>query len=195
MLDGDKLYNPIYIPLCFYFIGIPLHLEQGQKKFTFHYASTLSNKFGEADTRTLKIYIPLCFYFIGKNRRRKNTPAQFTFHYASTLSCSSCSGAVSDASFTFHYASTLSLSQLYRCLRKSRFTFHYASTLSKSRAEQYIKDNDIFTFHYASTLSMSRKWREIRHFYLHSTMLLLYRAGALVPWRRIISFTFHYACK
>ena len=74
----------IYIPLCFYFIAVKksecittldLHstmLLLYQKKwrygmsasrFTFHYASTLSNMYLMI-TRLFLIYIPLCFYFI-----------------------------------------------------------------------------------------------------------------------------------
>ena len=75
----------IYIPLCFYFIGLQRWLQKCFTKFTFHYASTLSQGyFQPRPVRpnlhstmlllyrfwiwfiwcNLPIYIPLCFYFI-----------------------------------------------------------------------------------------------------------------------------------
>ena len=76
----------IYIPLCFYFIAFDKNTRMLYIKFTFHYASTLSDDafnqvkqmmkftFHYASTLsqmsstqlplTQSIYIPLCFYFI-----------------------------------------------------------------------------------------------------------------------------------
>ena len=100
------------------------------EKFTFHYASTLSDDLPDPE--------PL--------------ESVFTFHYASTLSGLTgqvyvtqtnlhstmlllypVSGTIfpSNANgFTFHYASTLSLAALFAKLKNNGFTFHYASTLS-----------------------------------------------------------------
>ena len=60
---ANKAGRSIYIPLCFYFIGVSGNFRLSHKQFTFHYASTLSI------TRICQkmenfIYIPLCFYFI-----------------------------------------------------------------------------------------------------------------------------------
>ena len=75
----------IYIPLCFYFIHNTTWQYLAQIKFTFHYASTLSEVMKKVEGTNLDlhstmlllylririhfphrslIYIPLCFYFI-----------------------------------------------------------------------------------------------------------------------------------
>mgnify|MGYP001777477689 CR=1 FL=1 len=59
---------PIYIPLCFYFIAYRSKEVVEMYKFTFHYASTLSDT-TQYPLRTKCIYIPLCFYFIEFRRR------------------------------------------------------------------------------------------------------------------------------
>ena len=109
----------IYIPLCFYFIGMPGPVQRMQSG----------------------IYIPLCFYFISKYDRIciycynlhstmlllylipsmipfTSLPI-FTFHYASTLSFKCCPQIMQNCGFTFHYASTLSSS----CIGKNRRIF------------------------------------------------------------------------
>ena len=53
----------IYIPLCFYFIGMHACEYPLDCLFTFHYASTLSTR-TLVSPQTRSIYIPLCFYFI-----------------------------------------------------------------------------------------------------------------------------------
>ena len=84
-----RLLLRIYIPLCFYFISSGSEESDLIKKFTFHYASTLSGiaaayatsyqhhlhstmlllyrERAVLDHRKFWIYIPLCFYFIGLN--------------------------------------------------------------------------------------------------------------------------------
>ena len=76
----------IYIPLCFYFIASNVHIPFGWSKFTFHYASTLSD------------VIALIM----------SVASLFTFHYASTLSHRVIYAPCFFCVFTFHYASTLS---------------------------------------------------------------------------------------
>ena len=76
----------IYIPLCFYFIFFVNFSHSISSKFTFHYASTLSESRAEG-----RIW-----------------PHSFTFHYASTLSLDCIFPRYCFYRFTFHYASTLS---------------------------------------------------------------------------------------
>ena len=78
--------NPIYIPLCFYFI---------QHRGVLKLHSRL-------------IYIPLCFYFILYVGNNTIMGHGFTFHYASTLSLDADGHPIKERRFTFHYASTLS---------------------------------------------------------------------------------------
>ena len=54
----------IYIPLCFYFIGVAGSNAALAAGFTFHYASTLSFTRISCGQVRIWIYIPLCFYFI-----------------------------------------------------------------------------------------------------------------------------------
>ena len=63
--------------------------------FTFHYASTLSQK----------------------ARIRVMVPNSFTFHYASTLSGNRDIYRFEDTEFTFHYASTLSMALNNICFK------------------------------------------------------------------------------
>ena len=80
--------NFIYIPLCFYFIAISSSGGFSASSFTFHYASTLSEKPFSRLKIVAQIYIPLCFYFILCQQALVNglRGLEFTFHYASTLS-------------------------------------------------------------------------------------------------------------
>ena len=78
----------IYIPLCFYFITLTPIINHYPDRFTFHYASTLSEKqqhvvlgmlnlhstmlllylcWDVVVASNISIYIPLCFYFIHGN--------------------------------------------------------------------------------------------------------------------------------
>ena len=106
---------PIYIPLCFYFIGEPGIWFLIGSPFTFHYASTLSDS---ADSLS-------------------NESISFTFHYASTLSRQTLT--VESSCKNLH--STMLL--LYRRLPTETgrglfpFTFHYASTLSRKPDHDY----------------------------------------------------------
>ena len=120
----------IYIPLCFYFIlhhpgnfpsCIPFTFhyastlsERAGKPglnvilFTFHYASTLSQQAAARFNIPAPIYIPLCFYFIDCSSGSKSSlssiyiPLCFYFIFRRDM------GLYSDLEFTFHYASTLS---------------------------------------------------------------------------------------
>ena len=60
--------SQIYIPLCFYFISESSTTMESKKKFTFHYASTLSVMY----------------------HMQSRLHTIFTFHYASTLSPCAC---------------------------------------------------------------------------------------------------------
>ena len=128
-----------------------LKKEGTSSSFTFHYASTLSERAGctKTDIQNLhstmlllylsliqpehllrKIYIPLCFYFIGFS-------ALF-FFLKILIYIPLCFYFIADAvdyangkqQFTFHYASTLSNLPAELSHHIYRFTFHYASTLS-----------------------------------------------------------------
>ena len=107
-LTAESRQPRIYIPLCFYFIWSSSDENVTVDSFTFHYASTLSQKVRES--------------------RWEN--GKFTFHYASTLSEMEHAGLQKKMSFTFHYASTLSDISTYGHIELYIFTFHYASTLS-----------------------------------------------------------------
>ena len=76
----------IYIPLCFYFIVLWNYFAFIYFWFTFHYASTLSQKRFRSCLRGKQTYIPLCFYFIRIQSAFWLRWIEFTFHYASTLS-------------------------------------------------------------------------------------------------------------
>ena len=82
--------NPIYIPLCFYFIAMTINscmpLSCIYIPLCFYFIEVLLVLVSIAAC----IYIPLCFYFIPLIRRLFRPALQFTFHYASTLSDSPC---------------------------------------------------------------------------------------------------------
>ena len=121
----------IYIPLCFYFIGMEtmarsasayLHstmllLYQGvgrgvsKRQDNLHSTMLLLYPWGDRVVFfELRIYIPLCFYFITAVCLSYPQTPQFTFHYASTLSGDDIMAKAKYTRFTFHYASTLSQS-------------------------------------------------------------------------------------
>ena len=143
------------------------------------------------------IYIPLCFYFITKLLVGNSASLTlFTFHYASTLSNVLCTSIALISAFTFHYASTLSKTQALEAPASAPFTFHYASTLSyllfcRSHCLGFIYIP--LCFYFIDELNRFRTllnliyiplcfyfiYKAFRNggifFYLHSTMLLLYR--------------------
>ena len=140
----------IYIPLCFYFIGVLAPSALIAKIFTFHYASTLS------------------VHLLQKSLRGN----LFTFHYASTLSIQKWRRSIK----CINLHSTMLLLYLTEdedVTIPAKFTFHYASTLSDKTHRHYRADY-WFTFHYASTLSTCPIDTGQNIANLHSTMLLLY---------------------
>ena len=167
-------------------------------RFTFHYASTLSNlvrdivvvlwhlhstmlllylQRGLTDSRVLCIYIPLCFYFIADALFIFDAILKFTFHYASTLSVIAIIDKFLLSAFTFHYASTLSYGAVKYHIRVIQFTFHYASTLSLTGHAIPASSDKIYIplcFYFI----VRDTDPGIRALYLHSTMLLLYRRRA-----------------
>ena len=206
----------IYIPLCFYFISvcprdpvIILYLHSTMLLlyrilfqvislvylFTFHYASTLSNRFprhyaGAVHLHSTMlllylwispvsrfqkfIYIPLCFYFIRNDWKWiahcSLIYIPLCFYFIRVKEAGLSSRAIK---FTFHYASTLSPDPPCLMYPQSSFTFHYASTLSDIDTLFEICSIS-FTFHYASTLSIILPSILSCTLDLHSTMLLLY---------------------
>ena len=147
----------IYIPLCFYFIILPL-LPGRQES---------------------AIYIPLCFYFIADHPSMPES----ALHLHSTMLLLYRIWPSYKTVAHSHLHSTMLLLYpgrlLYAGIRK-QFTFHYASTLSEFALFIFILlffiyiplcfyfihaasgDNKYsywFTFHYASTLSVKRKKR------------------------------------
>ena len=165
--------NTIYIPLCFYFIGVfrsfnsqicsDLHSTM---LLLYHcFRPLMLTPWSDLHSTMLLLY--LC-----SARAISWSYWLFTFHYASTLSESKFHKKISIANLH----STMLL--LYRGIRYAtissiRFTFHYASTLS-SLLMTIWNSIFIFTFHYASTLSMCRYRQGSHGPNLHSTMLLLY---------------------
>ena len=104
----QKFHVLIYIPLCFYFISLALHIAHVAYPY-LHSTMLLLIKTGRCRTgKRIFIYIPLCFYFI-------RPPAQWhkssLSHLHSTMLLlyrkRGC-GADPVPEFTFHYASTLS---------------------------------------------------------------------------------------
>ena len=132
--DGITSERPIYIPLCFYFIEEHFTRRRGALfRFTFHYASTLSNNERRYLSAFFTIYIPLCFYFIDCGKQQSEEIdiiyIPLCFYFIGLCICDTGLGRT----FTFHYASTLSKSWLEtRIGVRIEFTFHYASTLSLS---------------------------------------------------------------
>ena len=75
---------PIYIPLCFYLIGLP---ERIWKIMALNLHSTmllLNHRLPSGGAPPYLIYIPLCFYLIGILADKGIPVDLFTFHYAST---------------------------------------------------------------------------------------------------------------
>ena len=151
--NGRKQWIIIYIPLCFYFIVSSSETVFMNRPFTFHYASTLSDRPAKAVCRKCVIYIPLCFYFIGGVILYEKF-ADLYLHSTMLLLYlfATASTALLFFLFTFHYASTLSLIAPHISVQTASFTFHYASTLSVPGVP--VPGVTVpFTFHYASTLS------------------------------------------
>ena len=144
----------IYIPLCFYFIHACCFNSIRDRKFTFHYASTLSGTSAWNFVRLPSIYIPLCFYFIEEpvfryREASKEIYIPLCFYFIDIRSIEESW----DDEFTFHYASTLSgtetiLSRLFSYL-------HSIMLLLYRRGNRSTNQTKKFTFHYASTLSTS----------------------------------------
>ena len=155
----------IYIPLCFYFIILPL-LPGRQES---------------------AIYIPLCFYFIADHPSMPES----ALHLHSTMLLLYRIWPSYKTVAHSHLHSTMLLLYpgrlLYAGIRK-QFTFHYASTLSEFALFSFSS----FTFHYASTLSTLLPVITNIVTDLHSTMLLLYPSKEKSGWPRK-KFTFHYA--
>ena len=167
---GSSALLPIYIPLCFYFIGSPGCCRRGR----------------------FPIYIPLCFYFIERKCRVWPLQPEFTFHYASTLS--EINNIVQQCKTHLH--STMLL--LYPILRYSfggYFTYLHSTMLLlylKTGIRLSLRAGK-FTFHYASTLSIENANKKVMCAHLHSTMLLLYQNGFSSLLSNTCKFTFHYA--
>ena len=141
----------IYIPLCFYFIGYPVH----------------------ALPHLRGIYIPLCFYFITVSLSSPFVSILSTFHYASTLSLLHLGITVHTSLSTFHYASTLSKRKNTALCSGWIYIPLCFYFIGKARADGAPVIPS--TFHYASTLSIHARPRNNKHTNLHSIMLLLYR--------------------
>ena len=117
-----------------------------------------------------QIYIPLCFYFISAHyiQLRRNSP--FTFHYASTLSkwirdsCGRSESIYIPLCFYFiDQPVSLRITGFYIYIP---LCFYFIRDLEEWIATYY---------------------------YLHSTMLLLYRSTGMIKQCCSSSFTFHYA--
>ena len=159
----------IYIPLCFYYIGIT--------------ASNTHIPFG--------IYIPLCFYYILPDTMKMPLYTAFTFHYASTIS----HYKYFFQQFHIYLHSTMLLlypRKDFRRRRDTSFTFHYASTISMSISSSTSFHFQIYIplcFYYIGVLKKLGYWLMVN---LHSTMLLLY-PGSSSYLSLHVQFTFHYA--
>ena len=174
---GKSKVYPIYIPLCFYFIGERIAYIAGY--FNLHstmlllYPIRLISAFRNSfciyiplcfyfilrnDTKFLRgdgIYIPLCFYFIQKLTRIPPSLSWFTFHYASTLSeppefILTPPGYLHSTMLLLYplpFSRALVLRVIYIPL-----CFYFIFTLWNQ-----VFDWAVFTFHYASTLSIPRE--------------------------------------
>ena len=105
---STSLIQIIYIPLCFYFIVWRCREESGHAKFTFHYASTLSDVFWPITW--MKFYLHSIMLLLYQLTMRQFIVFYFHLHSIMLLlyryTPVVCAYAVS--LFTFHYASTLS---------------------------------------------------------------------------------------
>ena len=162
----------LYIPLCFYYIWICMGSSSDTDIFTFHYASTISERLRSVPFRITAftfhyastisgsgtpspirygLYIPLCFYYIKTSDLQCTLVVHFTFHYASTISdvwCD-CQNALQPLHSTMLL---LYLPWLFLCV--------FPSTLYIPLCFYYIEH---------------QKEAELISLYpLHSTMLLLY---------------------
>ena len=168
--------DPIYIPLCFYFIPHLEHTEMCRlnnlhstmlllypwirgwswRGVTYLHSTMLLlypgfqiSHYPNSGT----IYIPLCFYFIPSGTGWKSAMVRFTFHYASTLSPAGGNARAGGFSIYIPLCFYFILSNIKRETRLYSFTFHYASTLSRNLPLRTCSLLPTFTFHYASTLS------------------------------------------
>ena len=166
--------EPIYIPLCFYFIGFALRDDGLNTIIYIPLCFYFINRSGSYKTEWYRIYIPLCFYFIHSNNVFQCFFNQFTFHYASTLSRSSQQqryrkfylhstmlllyrlSQSAPVGLTPYLHSTMLLLYLLRWFCHVLLYKHLHSTMLLLYP---------FTSSFASPFSFS---------YLHSTMLLLY---------------------
>ena len=124
--------DPIYIPLCFYFIPFDKIIRNPLSVFTFHYASTLSEYAPRLRVILPYLHSTMLLLYPSDCSCKGSWNWKFTFHYASTLSGRQTGRAGHLASeFTFHYASTLSVPGNRDRQWPAEFTFHYASTLSQ----------------------------------------------------------------
>ena len=78
--------EPIYIPLCFYFILFDSCSTSFLMIYLHSIMLLLYLTVWSLMRLELQIYIPLCFYFISIEEFHFSEESLFTFHYASTLS-------------------------------------------------------------------------------------------------------------
>ena len=162
------------------------------RRFTFHYASTLSRWWRGCTVRLLLIYIPLCFYFIGKGgtsmtgdmdlhstmlllyRRRGSYLCRHIRHLHSTML------------LLYQTTTTLSVGTMIIYIP---LCFYFISTAEYqiSRLMQNLHSTMLLLYQVIG-IDLG-----ITTLHLHSTMLLLYQPSSLYVFRVRDEFTFHYA--
>ena len=203
----------IYIPLCFYFIGDDDMWVEQTKKFTFHYASTLSLpdpllalKYCNLHSTMLLLYpvrdaagsgwapdlhstmLLLYRIVLTEDGKIDKIYIPLCFYFIVCLCCYDCAGYLIYIPLCFYFIITKIRTEM--CV--TQFTFHYASTLSGIQRCHQIYD-PIFTFHYASTLSEADPPALQPHIIIYIP-LCFYFISEYWPYSiATIRFTFHYA--
>ena len=167
-------------------------------RFTFHYASTLSD-FLSARTAITTIYIPLCFYFISSpsiltvSRRGIYIPLCFYFIRQQAFDQVSSAPIYIPLCFYFivdqlclrHHASHLHSTMLLLYLQRSKLHIRVKLDIYIplcfyfiGNGYVYTKEEFGFTFHYASTLSVY-PIRSISFWYIYIPLCFYFIAGCM----------------
>ena len=143
-------YSSFYIPLCFYLYLNFVISGSSSHIFTFHYASTYTEKDSRFQQRSKRFYIPLCFYLYSSSLSESKSNNFFYIPLCFYLYeiCSECREGIYD--FTFHYASTYTGAAKGRGKDFADFYIPLCFYLYTCQAQK-LNPLVYFTFHYAST--------------------------------------------
>ena len=166
-------WEPLYIPLCFYFndllgllwkTGLSLYILlyfyfnkrcRNGTLYVFWLYIPLCFYFNQmldyCREKLSRLYIPLCLYFNKSCHQTRRNGCCFTFHYVSILIGTGKTILAVMNNFTFHYVSILMNQTEHQLDSALHFTFHYVSILITAT---YFRTSlqSSFTFHYVSIL-------------------------------------------